>query len=514
MRKIFNILLSAFLSIFIFSCDLGITGDNGWKSAQNGGGSNYKGAKIIFDSYEFYSDDNGDNIINPGETIRLYVNLKNTGASDAQGVKVKFSSKNEYISDLSTNVFSYGSIYAGAITNTYSIIQFKVSKSTPAETEIVINIDIEDNNGNKWTDSFKIIVQSTGAKIAFYEYEIYSDDNNDKIINPGETIRLYVDLKNIGTSTAQGVKAKFSSENEYISDLSTNVFSYGSIYAGAATNTYTTMQFKVSTSATNVTEIIINIDIEDDKGNKWTDSFKVIVQSTGAKIAFYEYEIYLDDNNDKIINPGETIRLYVDLKNIGTSTAQGVKAKFTSSSVYISDLSTSVFSYGNISAGATTNTYTTMQFKVSASAPNGAEIVIDIEIVDDKGNKWFDNFKLVVQSEMPNIVFNSTKVLDDNNWNGKIEKGETITLEVSLKNIGVVDANAVNAQFSSISSYISGLTSAAVFYGTISAKGNTAKSILFTIAGNTPSQTKIPIDINITDGNGNSWTQQFEILVQ
>ena len=59
----------------------------------------------------------------------------------------------------------------------------------------------------------------------------------------------------------------------------------------------------------------------------------------GIALTFSRYVVNLDDNNDKIINAGETIYLIIYLKNEGQLNANGVKASIFTNSPFISDLS-------------------------------------------------------------------------------------------------------------------------------------------------------------------------------
>jgi hypothetical protein len=124
------------------------------------------------------------------------------------------------------------------------------------------------------------------------------------------------------------------------------------------------------------------------------------------------------------------------------------------------------------------------------------------------------------------IKFDSYYVVSDNNADGIINKGETVYLKVYLINNGSSTANSVKATFSINSSYVSQLSpSTQVTYGDIAAGstqyGNTGYApnyeyytIKFTVSNTTPANTQIPISINITDANGNTWTSSFNVTVQ
>ncbi|MDR2057531.1 MAG: hypothetical protein LBP83_04485, partial [Dysgonamonadaceae bacterium] len=206
-------------------------------------GCNYPEMSIVqlsYNSFSVYSDNNDDKIINRGETIKLKVSLKNTGTIAVKSAKATFSTTSSYVSGFSPDTpISYGDISANKIKwadyqndnnenesgVTYTI-QFTVSNSTPAGTQIPIRISIVDENDNTWEDGFDVTVSAT--QISYNSYSVYSDNNGDKIINKGETVGLKVSLKNTTASTIKAVKATFSTTSSYVSGLSpATPISYG-----------------------------------------------------------------------------------------------------------------------------------------------------------------------------------------------------------------------------------------------------------------------------------------------
>jgi DNA-directed RNA polymerase subunit E'/Rpb7 len=394
-----------------------------------------KEPQIAYNSNGIYFDSNGDKIINKGETVRLKVSLKNIGISTANGVKATFSTNSSYISDFSpTTQINYGDISADGIKwanyngNAYTFepsdiytIQFTVSNTTPAGTQIPIDINIIDASGNTWTNSFNVTVEATNAQIAYNSYSIHYDDNGDKIINKGETVQLKVSLKNIGTSTANSIKATFTTNSSYISDFSpTGQISYGDIFAdgiiwadynGAVyfseSYMYTyTIRFTVSNTTPVGTQIPINISMVDENNNTWTSGFNVTVGNEDADIIYDRYDVMIDSNGNGKIETGEMVGLYVYLKNIGSGTANAVKATFSTNSPYISDFSpTTPIDYGTFSSSVSNygqggydfGVYYTIKFTVSSTAPTGAQLPINVSIVDDDNNTWTTSFNVTVQ---------------------------------------------------------------------------------------------------------------------
>jgi hypothetical protein len=132
----------------------------------------------------------------------------------------------------------------------------------------------------------------------------------------------------------------------------------------------------------------------------------------GVALKFNSYSIISDNNNDDIINKGETVQLKISLKNTGTSTANKVKATFSTTSSYVSGFSpTTQISYGDIAANGvkwadyqgnislyeSNAYYYTIKFTVSNSTPDDTQIPININIVDESNNTWTSNFNVTVQ---------------------------------------------------------------------------------------------------------------------
>ncbi|MDR1973045.1 MAG: hypothetical protein LBQ31_00020 [Bacteroidales bacterium] len=126
------------------------------------------GILLKFDDYSVYSDNNYNDIINKGETVKLNVSLKNTGSNIARSVKATFSTTSTYISGLSPNTpINYGDIFSGSTVwkdgsyyyyDGYAI-QFTVSNSIPNNTQIPINISIVDKNSHTWLSDFNVTVE-------------------------------------------------------------------------------------------------------------------------------------------------------------------------------------------------------------------------------------------------------------------------------------------------------------------------------------------------------------------
>jgi hypothetical protein len=110
-------------------------------------------------------------------------------------------------------------------------------------------------------------------------------------------------------------------------------------------------------------------------------------------------------------------------------------------------------------------------------------------------------------------VFNENVVNDpDGNNNGLIDYGETIMLDVALKNLGTDIAVNVTAAISSLSSYVT-ITSPTNNFGDINPGAIVMLEGAFTfeVADNIPNNQSLPFEINMFSGD-ETWTSNFTLF--
>ena len=265
----------------------------------------------------------------------------------------------------------------------------------------------------------------------------------------------------------------------------------------------------------------------------------------------------------------------VRIQNNGTSKAMSVMSNLTTTSQYVS-LTSNEKSYETINPGyyktqygtqyyANDNSYkygytsstsyntTTYPysgslkpswgwtFTVDKNTPINTVIPFSMEFTDIHGDKWTDSFELTVQKADVSIsvvgkAWNDSKSINaNNNEDTGFNPGETINLDLRIKNTGATAALGLIAKLTSDSPYIT-FTDNICDYGKLSggyyktsytssnSTGyNTETSAsystlnnpgyIFKISDLTPANTQIPITITITDNQLNTWTDIYNIIV-
>ncbi len=173
-------------------------------------------------------------------------------------------------------------------------------------------------------------VQSTGG-VAYAEMTIDdSDGNNNGAANSGETVGLFVNLHNYSGSSAPNVSAEISTEDVWV-EITQNTDDFGTISAGGGMDGQNGFTVEIAADAPDKHIVRFNLDISDDNGNDWENSFWMEIQGNDADVEAVEY----DDGGDGILDPGETSDLVVTIRNNGQTMLQGVYGALQTNSYFL-----------------------------------------------------------------------------------------------------------------------------------------------------------------------------------
>ena len=260
---------------------------------------------------------NGDGQLDAGETIELTVKLRNTGNSALNGVTASLVSTSDDIEIVNANA-TFGNIAGNAVVGSVTPFVFKINKDSGEHLRnnssgINLNLQISVNGETK-TQPLKID-NIYAPEIEIGNQKITWTSNGNTTVEAGETVKMNIDLMNIGRAEAIGLKAVLISNNIQASCPSTQV-AYPSIpFTETKTNTIA-FQFQTSSSYTgtlNFTLQVSNkygktwnfsvnpllrpaaIDVSTIKTQSGNTSINVYWPSMGDKIS---YNIYRSDNGE------------------------------------------------------------------------------------------------------------------------------------------------------------------------------------------------------------------------
>ncbi len=169
-----------------------------------------------------------------------------------------------------------------------------------------------------------------------------SSGNGDGACSPSEIIELDITLENFGQSeTAIGVTAEISCESPYV-DITRNTADYPDLAPGENGSADSPYLIEFSPDALNGSLFDLMIAISDGNGHSWQSMIQVPVEAA----EFRATEITVVDSNNGVIDPGETVEMFMELENTGTQAITGAQAilRCADDQVTIID-STAIFGY-------------------------------------------------------------------------------------------------------------------------------------------------------------------------
>ncbi|MDP8220207.1 MAG: C25 family cysteine peptidase [Candidatus Stygibacter frigidus] len=169
-----------------------------------------EGAFLSINDFTITSD-NGDQIIDFGEDIELELELENIGIDAADNITAVMSINDPYIT-ITNDTVNFASIPAGGI-ESLSGFTFQVAETIPDQYDFQLNFSFTYNEGEN--DALVDLV-AYAPVISLGNIYINGDDNNNGILDPGETADLELEILNSGSSTMENVITMVSTTSEYI----------------------------------------------------------------------------------------------------------------------------------------------------------------------------------------------------------------------------------------------------------------------------------------------------------
>lgn len=146
------------------------------------------------------SDDSGDTLPNPGESIDLTISLENFGQNDVTGVTATLTSLDEDVT-ITGDTGAFGAIGSGDMGVSDQPFSIVMPDDWHQDDAARFELQISDDEGHTWTSQFELMIHAPVMNLASTHYE----NTGDNYVDPGETIQMYVVVENRGDQNADNV---------------------------------------------------------------------------------------------------------------------------------------------------------------------------------------------------------------------------------------------------------------------------------------------------------------------
>ena len=206
-----------------------------------------------------------------------------------------------------------------------------------------------------------------------------------------DLLELDITLNNIGLdNTGENCLVILNSDPVFV-NISEDSLQTGMIQSGEQLFLDNAFQIELLPGITDSTLIPFFLSVTSD-GNTWQSEFDLQVQA--AQIILEDFLLTIDNDEDDILDPGETAEVVLFYRNIGAG--------------YSYDLTTTLFSYDpyitlsgedlvpQIDPGETISSTQTFMLEISQNCPTDHLITIELLMINSSGNDYYDSFELSI----------------------------------------------------------------------------------------------------------------------
>lgn len=186
---------------------------------------------------------NGNGVADSGETVELFVSLRNTTSSALPQLTGTVTSSDPYVTLIESSNIMFNPIAAGSTGQNSNSIVLEIAPNCPDQHRVVLSLELESLT-NRWTVLVPVVVGN--GKLNIQSYTFVGAPGN--IVNPGDQYPMTISLTNAGNADLTGINAKLRSHDMFIT-IPDSLGYYGNIAHGVTVGN-TSNTFTVSARST------------------------------------------------------------------------------------------------------------------------------------------------------------------------------------------------------------------------------------------------------------------------
>ena len=395
-----------------------------------------------------------DGIVESGESISMSVNIYNSGTADANNITASLicTDTDITITNFQTSFDNLTSDEDMWSTNDFT---FEVSEDC-IEKDIDFILEMSTDEGS-WTSTFVIeVYEQTTPPMPHLIYNTHAyntaGDDNDGVVESGESITMPINIYNSGTDTARNISAVLYCSNSDI-EITNSQATFNNLGSDGDAWTNSGFSFDVANDAEEQ-EVEFGLVISSDEGS-WTNVFSINIYPQSLPLQpnlIYNTHVYnpAGEDNDGVVENGESILMPINLFNSGTDTARNISAILIciDPDIMITDYQKN---FENMGSDQNAWSIGSFGFDVAEDCEEH-EVEFVLAINADEGS-WTSSFTLMVYPQnpplLPNLLYNThayNPAGDDDD--GIVESGESITMPINIYNSGTDTARNITATLS------------------------------------------------------------------
>ena len=245
----------------------------------------------IDDSYGQITNNNG--LLNPGEIADISFTINNNSNQSFNNLEVTLTSQSQYVDILEgsvsiNNLSGNGSFLAEGL-------KISLLSNTPDLENLQLRVSLNSNNA-QW--DYNLPMNASSADIIL-DSVITGDNNNNGILDRGETATLGMNITNLGTMNLENITGQINFSSLML-DLDAVNISFPNLQSGQTSQVIENIEITANNNITNGTIVSIPIEIFSENGYSSEEvlSFQIGQVSVTDPLGPDQYGYYIYDQND------------------------------------------------------------------------------------------------------------------------------------------------------------------------------------------------------------------------
>jgi hypothetical protein len=372
------------------------------------------------------SKGNNDGVAQCGETIELYITAMNAGDLGLSGLSGALLESDPYVTLLYNTSSSYPNLASGASGENPRDWDLRVSSSTPNGHDFEFSIRYNASEGGPWDVDVTVPIGCGGGdpdpdpgdpgvpvlvSVRVDDGPSHdgtgndSNGNNDGFAQCGETIELYVTIRNDGELTLTSLSGLLSESDGFVTLLYNSSSSYANLAAGATGENPRDWDLRISPDTPHGHQLSFTVTYTASGDASWPIDITIPIGCGGPPVGDPGVPVFVsvrvDDgpshdgtgndskgNNDGLAQCGETIELYVTVRNDGELALTGLAGVLTEADPHVALLYNTSSSYPDLGGGGEAENPRDWDLRISPDAPDGYQFEFTVIYTASGGASW------------------------------------------------------------------------------------------------------------------------------
>ncbi len=217
----------------------------------------------------------------------------------------------------------------------------------------------------------------------------------------------------------------------------------------------------------------------------------------------------INDNNNQVIESGESFSMDINIENIGPETANDVNATVEGADNYFTIIQNST-AVGAVNPEQIVTVNDAFSFALANNVPDQHQATFDMVMTDNANETWTSKLKLTANAPAMEIGM-VTVIAEAPGCNNNLDVGQDEGINIHILNNGHADAHNVTTSLANVSNNVS-IETAELTLGDIAAEGQTEVTYNVSVSGSANVGDIASFELTITTG-GYTVIKTFELPI-